>query len=299
MDKFTILIVNVNGEMTSVETDSDNFTSDIVLGIGEKLCQKHPIHTNIIHEERDRIWQITHVESNDEKQINHFISGLTPNKKTIYENVILFCSKVNDIGSCETLSVTEADAKQLAYLKTHHVGIRIEDNTISEFKFEELSISSEVYEYFPTVLFGFDLEIYVKKKFETKKVNKFASSLVKKRVYDDVYIVHKIGEYSYGDIDLKLINDLKSLYHTPIDLQVITDDDMKHEKDSRNLTIVKNRWWMLRKKLNEFRNKIGKCWCCNKYTKLICGGCYRLHYCTTTCQEQDWENHKNDCLKMK
>ncbi len=300
MSKFTILVIN-NDETKIIETDDTNFTSDIVEGIGVDICKKSSIHTSVIHEEYDKIWQISYINDTNEDNINHTASLLSLDNKTICYNVILFCSKVNDNGSCDTMSITIDDLKQLVQIKKQHIGCHIDiKNMISEFTYSNISdVISDKYEYYPTTLFGFDLELYSEKKNESKIVNKFMSSIVKKLMYGDVYIIHKLGEHTYGNINIKLLTELKQLYHTPINLQIITDKETEVERDTRGLLVVKNRWWMLKKKMNEFKDKIGKCWICNEYTKLTCSGCYRLHYCSKECQRKDWNNHKDDCLKMK
>lgn len=307
MNKFSIIIIDDNIDTDDifnythvVNTDDLNFTSDIVEGIGVELCKKYPIHTTIIHEEYDRIWQISYVENIDEKKINNLTSSLTLDQKTICHNTVLFCSKVNNNGSCDNLSINMNDFTKLITTKINHIGCVINtQGHIDNFEFKHLTdIISNDYEYFSTTLFGFTLDFYVKKNNECKLLNKFASSVIKKKVYDNVYVVCKLGEYTYGNIDKILLQKIRQLYHTPIKLQDVTENEVKEERDSRGLLIVKNKWWMLKKKTNEFKNKFGICWICDKNTKLICTGCYRLHYCSKECQRNDWTNHKDECTRL-
>jgi len=305
-NKFTILIVDpkiVNNNFTQddkiidniiekindaqikiVETDDINFTSDIVEGL-ELKDNKIPINTTIIREDEDKIWQMCYIETNIHK--NHIASFLTCDKRTIYDNCVFFCSKINGKGSCDNTSMSIDDILQLLKKQKTVIGCTITVNKqIEEFQYNSLQIKTKIKE---VDIFGFQLQIFYD---DDKLVNRYASVLCNTKIYGNVNVISKTHDLNFVDITratlLRILNTLK----LPLEYRSIVEE--KDEKDERGLMIIKNRWWNLRKKEQE--KKINKCWNCDTNIELrTCGGCYRLLYCSKKCQTKDWKTHQYDC----
>jgi hypothetical protein len=346
-DNFTILVINpihvndnfvVNeniikniiekindANIKRVTTDSKNFTSDIVEGL-ELESNKTSINTTILHEEEQYIWQMCYIDEykkNDKErklynELNHIASFLTQDKKTIYGKTVLFCSKVNDLGSCDNASMSINNILQLLKKKLSHIGCTITQNgKVHEFEYtdtlKDLFDQPENWKFYETSIYGtsgFHLQLFYdhsdgsstsevfaqtgSSTSEVKHINKLASVLCNKKMFGNVKVICKSSEHNFVDIDSSLLLRLRNVLRGPLTYRNVEEKYNTDEKDDRKLKIVKNRWWILKSKEKEL--KINKCWVCDN-DKLIylCGGCSRLWYCSKACQKSDWTNHKLDC----
>lgn len=53
----------------------------------------------------------------------------------------------------------------------------------------------------------------------------------------------------------------------------------------------------IREKIEAVRQKIA-CNQCQSTAKNKCGRCFRVYYCSTACQKEDWPEHKTECIKL-
>lgn len=302
---FTILVINPHDDINDVKdvevitTDNTNLSSDIVIGLNN-VETKLPIHSTILQENEDGvIWQMCYIE-HDEKteKLNNLASLLTQDKKNVLGKTVIFCAKINSIGSCDDISTTIDDLKKLINSVQHHIGCHVLQNgKIKEFTYDNdlKNVIDDDSKYYDTSIFShFNLQIFYNKN-ETKNINKLATLLCNQKVYGDVKIICKTNEYTFTDLNKTLLLRLRNVLRLPKEYHKLDEKYTQIEKDSSKRPIIKNRWVVLNEKEQEF--KINKCWtCCNNDVNLlVCGGCYRLLYCSDKCRRIDWNNHKKDC----
>jgi len=299
---FTIIVSTPNdNDAKLIETNDEMFTSDLVDNLNADP-DKSLIDTIIIHEDEDIIWQMCFLDEKTikDKKVNDIVSALTLDRQTIYGNAIIFGSKVIEDGSCINTSMTIDDLKRLQTLRQVHVGCTITMNgNIEEFKYDPAlkDIKLEELSICPVRLFGesgFYLHMLYNR--ESKEKNKIASMIAMEKIVGNVYIISKISEHVFTDIDKNTLNRLIKICKFPKTCRQI--EDSKEERNEKKLLIVKNKWFWLKKKESLLKNKFSKCYVCDNDSCKICSGCYRLHYCSSKCQTLDWPNHKNDCNRF-
>jgi hypothetical protein len=275
-----------------INTDTKNFTSDIIENI--LATPQTSINTAIIYEDEDIIWQMCYMDDNT-NPINHIASYISQDKKTIYGNVVLFGSKVNELGSCDEYSITTDDLLKLIKRRQIHIGCNISiskqiteftyDNTLQQINLEELTL----YEFQLYGASGFNFQLFYD---NNKTINKLATCLTGIKVYGNVILISKSDEHTFVDVNKSTLLRLINVCKCPIEYHQSHENESKIERDNKKLLIVKNKWWYLKKRELEITSC---CWVCKNKSKLLCSGCHRLRYCSPECRLIDWHRHQREC----
>jgi hypothetical protein len=298
-ENFTMLHIN-NNEINSIDTDEKLFLSHIGqhLGATEPENKDCVINTVVIEETESCIYQLCYLDlKTSECELNHLATKLMINKQCIYGSAILFKCKIQDDGTCCNDLMTINDYNKILYNRDHHTGCYVSvTGDIIEIEYE---LPNKL-EYIDNWLIhqeqlyggnGFSLEFVYENK---GNVNKIASSISSILIRGNCYILSRYGDEIYNDIGRNIINRLYKVCRTPLLYHKIMNDETKFEEINK-LPIVKNKFYMLHKRMRELNNKFTTCWTCDNEIKHICGGCYRLRYCSRECQKNDWQNHSDDC----
>lgn len=296
---------------TSKSGDDDIYDMAKYVGIQENYKELGTCGVFIIiHETEHVIWQLLYYDDpkqQKDENINHIASLLNPKKNTIYGKVVIFCSKVVEDFTCVPLSASISNLKEIINSRSEYSGCLVSSNgEIKEIKINDIKeleslikktkINSRTCKLFGSS--GFFLELYYSE--EYKILNKFATTISSDQlIHGMVFILLKYNEYCYETLDKNLLLRFYNLCTLPLHYRdSLSEDDMKSEKNMYGLPLVKNKWFILKNKELELKNKLNLCWTCEKRSKLkLCTGCYRLRYCSRKCQIDDYPEHKEDCKK--
>ena len=264
-------------------------------GIGE---------TVICHEDADNIYQLCYLDpkpNNKEESENTFnaiASYLV--RKDVHGPAVLINSHIMENGICGTDTLSMHDIIDLLFKKMNHIGIKLRcDGEIEEFTFTDLPLTEEELEQYLVMehhILKFNLLIYVKKR-PLNTINKNATKLLGTgKLADDVFIVAKITETEYINLTLEIMDQLLVICEGPVPSRQLTAQEIKTNEKINDLPVIKNAHYILKKRYNAHEKRCNKCGILINTGVKICGGCYRMIYCSQECQKNDWPQHKKNCL---
>jgi len=327
MEEQTFTILHLNDKINVINTTNLLLTTHIGQCVKANIKEKTLINTAVVDETETSIYQLCYIdekknnitqinniqleqESNDEKKnLNYLASKLTINKQCIYNDCVLFKSKLTEDGSYMDDSTTIQDYNNIINKREIHIGCFSMHDRIKKITFTDPK-KLEIDNWFlhSNQIFGgngFNLE-FVYQHNNTNKiapcprapVNKFASVIAGIVIRGNCYILSKYGDEQYDDISIEILMRLYNVCRSPLSYKNISDEEMAPKKNNKNLLIIKNKYYFLKGREAGLEHKFNKCWVCNIASKLTCTGCYRLNYCSKECQIIDWKinNHKEDCL---
>lgn len=260
--------------------------------------------TSKCHESHEHIYQICHLnmkhngKTNDENNINHIGSYLALDKEQIHGNCILIKSKIGNDGICIGDSILDIhEIANLLYMRIVHKCIKISsDDNIEECTFVETPMEfmndfdKNNYRSIELSFLKFNLLLLIQMDHDGK-INKIATRLSGKYlIFGTVILIGKSSENDFINIDIDLFKKIDKVAWGTLDNRIISKEDDVDGETKDGMTIVNNSYCILESKYISDIKKNGK---------YICTGCYRQSYLSIDDQKNDWQYHRNDCIKTK
>lgn len=291
------------GDITIKELDHSDMMDYIVDSL--EMTPELMANTETCYEDENVIFQLCYIDDKNSphKILNKYATELVYDKLEVYGPAILMCSYITENFTCYPASVCLDDLNKLYLHRTTHIGLKISDNLIEEFKFtdEPLSDLSEEerdeYGWFEHNFLTFNLVVYMKKKHTGEAINKNITKLLGKyRIHGPVYLVLKKYTHDYEDMTKMLFEKLLLVSSGSLEDRKLSDFENREPESVNGLYTVNNSSLILKYRLLTFKNVCNYCLgelVNNHYT---CSGCYRMYYHNGDCQSSHWQTHKSDCL---
>jgi len=195
------------------------------------------------------------------------------------------------------------DISDILYSKFVHKGINLLNNQTVEFDYfhhpvECYNIQTEAdfnkYKIHEFTFLGFDL-CMVFEIDSDNNINKRATRLLgTHKIAGGVLLVAK-SSTEFIDLTLDLYNKMNSLAFGLLSSRLLKDDEKKEENSNAAI----NKFSVLNERYNSLTDVCHNCNAIFVNDPLTCSGCYRAKYHILECQENDWEEHKKECLYNK
>lgn len=317
MSKFTVAIIQPNkveaGDnclnslescTTLVETDPEHMMETVVDSIG--ATPELIADTCMCYEDYNYRYQLCHVSMKDnggkdnEDELNCTASYLCYGRVCVYGTAVLLRSKIQDSMICTPCSTTFNDITDVLKTKFVHTGVRVaEDGTVTEYTFKADPLEGREHDgwrWMEAPLCRFNCIVIFQTNPENAKVNKKITKFVgRTRLYGDVLVVTKTTENEYSNCDKMLFNKLLEVSGGSMSSRTLLKDEIDEDRKIDGLPVIVNRHRILENRYNNLKQTCHGCET-SVTEKQICSGCYRVTYCSTECQKQDWKEHKIDCL---
>jgi len=247
------------------------------------------------------------MEANDGKNedinLNNLACYLTMDKSKIYGECVIMCSKITENYTCTPDTIDINTIAKIIQYNIIHKGIKLKVNgLIEEFTFFDDPMENENtnYQWMELPLFKFNIIIFLQVN-PQKIINKKATRLLGKHIVEgDIIIVIKSTEDCFINFTKNIYNKIIKCCEGTLESRYLTEEEQKDGEKKDGLPIIMNKYCILD---NRYNSITIVCNYCNKKMDYIdnnlCCGCYRVRYCNTTCQKNDWYVHKNKCLYGK
>lgn len=164
--------------------------------------------------------------------------------------------------------------------------------------------------FLPMSLFRYNLLFYFQHD-KTKNINKPATRMNGTyRLYGDVIMLHELEENIFGNLSIREAKQLNVLAYgrlydrqlKPEEMHSATNYEIDENGAEKEKKIIPfwSRYVIGKKRMEKWNQTKNKCiYCCQEMTKpLVCSGCYRVKYCSETCQKDFSVYHADECLKV-
>ncbi len=304
-------------DFITIKEISCNELMDVVVD-STKLTQELMGDTSICYQNHKYIYQLCHLSmknngNKDEKySINGISSYLVCDRTEIYGSSVLIKSKIKDDYTCEPSFLTTNEISTLLYHNFVHTGVKIDvDGVVTEYKFYDNPLENMPHtdnlKWLNISIFNFNLILYIQTNPIIDKINKKATVIFgKNRIHGAIYMAVMETQDIYSSINIDTVNKLIKILSNSRLFRELTDIEANNmQKKNDELPIIMNRYCILEKRCREHKFI---CHNCNKDIEnkdienkvensyKICGGCYRMQYCSKKCQQTHWNMHKSDCL---
>jgi len=232
---------------------------------------------------------------------NQFASFLS--REMTYGTVVIINSKIVDDGTCVPDSVGIDMVYNAFWRGFHHLGVFIRvDSRVEEFEFDDnlkdiVGRKLNVVKGIGIKFLGFDLLCFVD--MEPKEgINRTMTKLHGSEIiYGDAVVVLKSNLHDgvFDSINKDVFAELIRLTMYTMEERELKEDERVVDKKIGDKVVVMNKYRILKGRMG----CVTKCHHCKLDSKLTCGGCYRIMYCSKKCQEQDWNKHRIECLYKK
>lgn len=270
--------------------------------------------TKICYETDKYVYQMCHKEElsegeKTEENINGIASYLTTTKNEIYGKVVLISSKITETGVCSPETLEKGMIRKILYEKLIHKGVIVyPKGMVEEFRYikdpiEGTQEPKENLRWTEIPILNFNLIAVIELNPKEAEINEVVTRISgKEKIMGKVMIVSKTTEVEYVDLDKELLKKIDKIAYGRIHKRRLSQEEKRNGEKIEGRPIVRNRYCILEKRIEEYENEQEKCENCGEEFKeegKICKGCYRVKYHNKECQKEDWLNHKNECVIEK
>lgn len=239
---------------------------------------------------------------------NVLAEKLTIDGRGIWGTVAIIKSRIGDNNTCVSDNVDLTDILNIIKSRDIHWATHIDTKgkmTYFQFNetpleyYKELENNKKEFGVLESPLFNLNLIWYYEKELsDDVLINKSVTRMLGNYVIrGDVIIAHKITEDVWGDLNEIVMNQLAKICYGPMSKRRLVGDEVDSGEKRNNLIIATNPYRIIHCRADKWKDTCGRCGKVIVGNKKRCGGCYRVKYCDQKCQQEDWYDHKDDCLK--
>lgn len=244
-------------------------------------------------------------EKSADRPLNQIGTLLMGKEQGVYGDVVLLKSEIQDDHFCRNGSVSLERLTELLHHRYYHQGVMIPSRgEMTQFEYQSFPLESlpqndqQGYSCTEVEIFGLKLFLYfLIGDHPSLKVNRRATRILgERKIMGPVYIINRISEHNYGDLDLEMAEQLSNAAYGPMKKRELEGEELEHGKRVDGLAKMVNPYRVLRIRGTNHQKH---CDCCHSTEEKLthCSGCYRLRYHSRECQKDDWKTHKDDCIK--
>lgn len=311
-----LLKYDINKFINIKETSHDSMMELIINTINltpESLGDTLPCYENL-----KNMYQLCFVavksdnEKTNELNLNEFSNNISSylviGKEKIIGTTVIINNEITDNCICKPSSVTLDDICNILYSKFIHKGIHVStDNKITEFDYfdhplEFIGYNEENLKNHPGILvpfLKFNIIAFFELNPKNNVINKKATQLIgKHKVNGDVIFILKETEFEFIDLTTTIFKKLLTISNI-LKERELREDETNEGQKINDLFIVNNKYTILDKRYNSYKDNCSYCQQELEMTNYTCTGCYRAKYHNNECRLKDWEIHKKECIYNK
>ena len=264
----------------------------------------------VCYETKNNVYQICFVSTENNNDllntinVNKFCSYLIGEK--VFGTCVFINSKISQNNTCLPDNIDLNIISTIIYQKFVHKGIFLSFNDkepVQEFDYfnhplEYYKFNEKEYENFKMIeisFLKFNISAFIEIK-SSNGINKRATKILGTQKVNGnvIFIIKSTNEFN--DFSKEIYDKIFILASDSINSRKLKEHENTEDIKKNGLPIVFNQYCILEKKFNSFEESCDHCKKKIIDNNLICSGCYRAKYDCSTCQKNNWEYHKKECL---